>query len=187
MTELKLTPKMLARVLYEAHAEDLAEKTAAMTEAEKDAALAKMGKSRAGLKASLAARRARYEAEAKKEPSRGVPLAPRRIVRWAAGSGLAAGLSLAAAFLAIFLSATHQHITEIKPATTGASPGSLDLSDPLTMRYEGMSFCAVGDYAQCLEWLDRAYAKDPSGELAWPRVQIARKRAMDALAANRDH
>jgi hypothetical protein len=50
-----------------------------------------------------------------------------------------------------------------------------------------MSLCAVGEYAECLEWLDRAYAKDPGGELGWPRAQIARKRAMDALAAERDH
>jgi len=88
----------------------------------------------------------------------------------------------------VFLSATNQHITDVKPPTTGgAGPGTWDLSDPFIMRYEGMSLCAAENYEQCLVWLDRAYAKDPSGENNWPRAQIARKHAMDVLAAQRDH
>jgi hypothetical protein len=114
----------------------------------------------------------------------------RRVVRYAAGPVITTA-ALAAGFFGVFLPATHQQLADInaKPVATGAGagPGNWDLSDPFIMRHEGMSLCAAEDYTQCLEWLDRAYAKDPTGELAWPRVQFARKHAMDVLAAQRDH
>jgi hypothetical protein len=112
----------------------------------------------------------------------------RRVVRFAATSSVTAA-ALAAAFYGVYLPATNQHIADIKPVATaaGAGPGNWDLSDPFVMRHEGMSHCAYGDYAECLVWLDRAYAKDPGGEQAWPRIQEVRKRAVDALAAQRDH
>jgi hypothetical protein len=209
-------PGRLAAIASEFEMDDLEEEMDAATPEEREKILEREGWTReemravrARTRAKLKAKLAELEKAAPAEPPAETPAVTpastqgppaersnvielstrRRIIRWAAGSGLAGGIALAAAFLGVFLNATDQHITEIKPPVTGAGtgPGNWDLSDPFVMRYEGFSFCAVEDYEQCLVWLDRAYAKDPTGENAWPRAQIARKHAMDALAAQRDH
>jgi hypothetical protein len=182
VTDLKLTPKMLARVLYEAHAEDVAEKTAAMTEAEKDAALAKMGTSRAGLKASLAARRATYEAEArKKEPSRVAPLSSwrTRILPWAAIlSGAFASGSFATSL------AVYQRVSSLPLATFAAPPigtGAAAEDRARQLRYEALRMLALGNYAQCISNLDEARTLDPQGE-GDAALASARRRAEQGLA-----
>jgi len=177
MTELKLTPKMLARVLYEAHAEDLAEKTAAMTEAEKDAALAKMGKSRAGLKASLAARRARYEAEAKKkEPSRvAAPSWRTRILPWAA---LLTGVGATGSFATSL--AIYQRVSSVPMPTFAAPPIDTDAA-ARERRYEALRMLALGNYVQCISDLDEARRLDPLGE-GDAALASARRRAEQGLA-----
>jgi len=180
MTELKLTPKMLARVLYEAHAEDVAEKTAAMTEAEKDAALAKMGTSRAGLKASLAARRARYEAEAEqKEPSRVVvlPAWRTRILPWAA---LLAGVGATGSFATSL--AIYQRVASLPLATYAAPPIDTTAADRAReLRQEALRMFALGSYAQCISDLDEARRLDPQGE-GDAALASARQRAEQGLA-----
>lgn len=176
MTELKLTPRMLARVLYEAHAEDVAEKTAAMTEAEKDAALAKIGTSRAGLKASLDARRARYEAARAPRPRMREPWRT-RILPWAAVLSGAFATGLFATSLAVY-----QRLASLSMPTFAAPP--IDTGAPeeraRALRHEALRMLALGDYAQCISDLDEARRLDPLGE-GDAALASARRRAEQGL------
>jgi len=123
----------------------------------------------------------------------------RRVVRWAANS--LGSIAVAAVIFGIYLGGTNQHITAITPVATGtatgagtgtaagtgtgAGPGTWDDNNPYNMRYEGMSYCAIHDYVRCLDLLDKANAKDPTGEADFPRVQVARHYAEQALAGQK--
>ena len=189
----KLTPKMLARVLHEARAEDLADETAAMTEAEKDAALAKMGKTREGLKASLAARRAKYEAEtgqtAKKEPAKVIELPTwrTRIVPWAAVAAAVGALGSFGTGLASYARVAELAgtLATAAPPTTGtptALPSPAERARDL--RYDALRVLELGDYAQCISKLDEALRLDPKGEHDAALVS-ARRRAAQGIADKR--
>jgi len=182
--EPKVTPEMLARVLHEARAEELAEKTAKMTEAEKDKALAKMGTSRAALKASLAERRAKYEAEQKKtkpEPTaKVVELSSwrTRILPWAA---ILTGIGTTGSFatgLAIYQRlATMPGTYAAPPETATASPAALQARE---LRYDALRMLELGNYQECIWELDDARRLDPEGEHD-PALASARRRAEQAL------
>lgn len=105
-----------------------------------------------------------------------------RVTRWAAGSGLG-GIALAAAIYGLYVNAADLHLTPVSIPTTAASG---EMNEATQQRYEGMSYCAIRDYKQCLVYLDRARALDPGGEAGWPRVQVARAIAEQAVATPGD-
>jgi hypothetical protein len=66
-----------------------------------------------------------------------------------------------------------------KPAP---EPSATPVVDVRKMRDDALAACAKGAYAECLAGLDAAKDADPAGD-ADPKVQAARKKADDALAA----
>jgi hypothetical protein len=191
----KVTKEAFARVLNEARADEIIDETAAMTKEEKDAALAKMGISREELKASMAKRRAKYEAQqaksepakpeepkpepAKREGAKVIDLATykRRVVGWAVSSGLVSAL-VAGSAVAINLQPTGSGPTFAAQDSAAEMPGDHE-------RFQATEMCARKEFAYCLMWLDMAKKKDPNSE-GMPSVIIERQLAESELARLKD-
>jgi hypothetical protein len=129
------------------------------------------------------------------EPAQVIDLATyrRRVVRWAAGSGLG-GIAIAAAVAAIYIQSLPTTPTNPILGTAGASPPDDAGPDARSPREEATkrrsdAYAAYvdGDYAACVTYLDEAKQKDPVGDVT-ATAQHARARCEAALTEQRrDH
>jgi hypothetical protein len=155
-------------ILDEAHAIELEEKLAGMSDADVDTFLAKAGVTQADLDKSDARERELYEASRK---SKVVPIGSRRRrdVVVAAGS-----LGIAASFMAV-LSAAGAITLAVgaKPTTpigtvTAATASADDAGPPSStaqdLRYKALREFALGEYPGCIRDFDEAKALDPAGD-----------------------
>jgi hypothetical protein len=197
----KLSSEAAKRILADARADEIADETAAMTPAEREAFIAKAGVTKAQREASLAKQRKKFEEavakQAKKPPvvepprpsTNGTTPSNVRSLQAARSARRAAimssGLTLAAAAVFVFILGKADMLPHGSGPTpiTGAGPGN-PLADGA--REQALRAYVRGDWQQCLDDLDKAKELDPRGEEDDPTIQMARANAKRLLAMTKD-
>jgi len=198
----KLSSEAAKRILAEARADEIADETAAMTPAEREAFIAKAGVTKAQREASLAKQRKKFEAVVAKQAKKPAVVAPPRpstngttpsnvrsldAARSARRAAImSSGLTLAAAAVFVFILGKADmlpHGSGPTPTVTGAGPGN-PLADGA--REQALRAYVRGDWQQCLDDLDKAKELDPRGEDNDPTIQTARANAKRLLAMMKD-
>jgi hypothetical protein len=191
------------RVAFDDEDDGLDDETDAMSDAEIEAELRAAGVDLDAFHAKMDGLYQQYVAGAASAPEgegvawtkgdapESAPDRPRKIGR--GGHVAAYGLMAAAATagLATYLATRPPEETpDVKPKDAEApkapkpapAPSATPVADVKKMRDDALNACARGAYAECLAGLDEANAVDPAGD-ADPKLQAARKKATDALAA----